>query len=150
MKKWYQVTFSAKMDDDDIQAMNGCFYQAMDEAMEIKECANLKIEEEKSNGPIYSLRGPQFYKMEMVFSLDLLDPFIEKDSVQLKISQTVPFIPTLENLKLYEGTLKGQSIGENMEIAAAHFLHYNYLYPVDCPAEAQQDKQSNVSGQSGG
>ena len=43
-KKWYTVTFSAKMSEDDVMAMEDCFYQAMEEAMEIYECANLNIE----------------------------------------------------------------------------------------------------------
>lgn len=42
-KKWYTVTFSAKMSEDDIRAMNNCFYQAMEEAMEISPCAALDI-----------------------------------------------------------------------------------------------------------
>lgn len=45
-KKWYTVTFSAEMTEDDVRAMKKCFYDAMREAMEISPCANLKIEEE--------------------------------------------------------------------------------------------------------
>lgn len=45
-KKWYTVTFSAEMSEDDIRAMKKCFYDAMEEAMEIGLCANLKIKEE--------------------------------------------------------------------------------------------------------
>lgn len=43
-KQWYTVSFSAKMTEDDVKAMYGCFYQAMEEAMEIDECAALDIE----------------------------------------------------------------------------------------------------------
>lgn len=43
-KKWYTVTFSAKMSDDDVRAMKKCFYDAMEEGMWISECANLNIE----------------------------------------------------------------------------------------------------------
>lgn len=42
-KKWYTVSFSAKMTEDDVRAMKKCFYDAMDEAMQISPCANLNI-----------------------------------------------------------------------------------------------------------
>lgn len=55
VKKWYTIRFSAKLDKDDIRAMNNCFYEAMDEFMLISECENLKIEmepgEEKDSSP---------------------------------------------------------------------------------------------------
>ena len=44
MKKWYNVSFQAKMDENDIKAMKSCFYQAMDESMGIAECAALDID----------------------------------------------------------------------------------------------------------
>lgn len=43
-KKWYTITFNAKMTEDDVRAMKKCFYDAMEEAMEISPCANLDIE----------------------------------------------------------------------------------------------------------
>lgn len=46
MKQWHTITFSAKLDQDDIKAMNKCFYDAMKESMEISECANLMIRAE--------------------------------------------------------------------------------------------------------
>lgn len=46
MKQWHTITFSAKLDQDDIKAMNKCFYDAMNESMEILECANLIIRAE--------------------------------------------------------------------------------------------------------
>lgn len=42
-KLWYKVTFSAKMSEDDVRAMKKCFYDAMEEAMEIGPCAALDI-----------------------------------------------------------------------------------------------------------
>jgi hypothetical protein len=45
-KKWYTVTFSAKMSEDDVRAMKKCFYDAMEEAMEISPCADLNIKPE--------------------------------------------------------------------------------------------------------
>ena len=46
MKQWHTITFSANLDQDDIKAMNKCFYDAMKESMEISECANLMIRAE--------------------------------------------------------------------------------------------------------
>lgn len=43
-KLWYTVTFSAKMSEDDVRAMKKCFYDAMEEAMQISPCSDLKIE----------------------------------------------------------------------------------------------------------
>lgn len=43
-KKWYTVTFSAEMTEDDVRAMNKCFYDAMEEAMQISPCAALDIQ----------------------------------------------------------------------------------------------------------
>lgn len=46
LKKWYTITFSAKLDENDVRAMGSCFYEAMEESMLISECSNLKIEAE--------------------------------------------------------------------------------------------------------
>lgn len=43
-KKWYKVTFYASMTDDDVRAMKNCFFNAMDEAMQIDNCSGLDIE----------------------------------------------------------------------------------------------------------
>lgn len=50
-KQWYTITFSAKMTEDDVRAMKKCFYDAMEEAMQISPCADLKIklEDEEVN-----------------------------------------------------------------------------------------------------
>jgi hypothetical protein len=45
-KKWYTVTFSAKMSEDDVRAMKKCFYDAMEESMQISPCAGLNIKPE--------------------------------------------------------------------------------------------------------
>lgn len=47
-KKWYTVSFSAKMSEDDVRAMKKCFYDAMEEAMEISPCAGLDIKLEEN------------------------------------------------------------------------------------------------------
>ena len=51
-KKWYTVTFSAEMSEDDVRAMQKCFYDAMEEAMQISPCAGLKIIEEECKCPL--------------------------------------------------------------------------------------------------
>ena len=47
-KKWFTITFNAKMNIEDIRAMNKYFYETMEKSMNINECAGLKIAEEKS------------------------------------------------------------------------------------------------------
>lgn len=49
-KKWYKVTFYAEMSEDDVKAMKGNFYSAMEEAMEIPGCEGLEIEEDTEIG----------------------------------------------------------------------------------------------------
>ena len=49
MKKWYTITFSAKLDENDVRAMGSCFYEAMNESMLIQECTDLEIKEEEKD-----------------------------------------------------------------------------------------------------
>lgn len=42
-KEWYTISFQAKMNDNDIKAMKSCFYDAMEQAMQITDCRNLNI-----------------------------------------------------------------------------------------------------------
>lgn len=51
MKKTYKITFMAELTEDDIKAMNGCFYQAMNESMEIDDVWGLEIEEDEDDAP---------------------------------------------------------------------------------------------------
>lgn len=46
----YKITFNAELSEDDVRAMNKCFYDAMNEAMGIVEIWGLnldKVEEQK-------------------------------------------------------------------------------------------------------
>jgi hypothetical protein len=43
-KLWYTVSFSAKMTKEDVKAMKKCFYDVMEESMQIKPCAALDVE----------------------------------------------------------------------------------------------------------
>jgi hypothetical protein len=49
MKKTYTITFKAELTEDDLKAMQGCFYQAMNESMEISEVWGLEIKEDKED-----------------------------------------------------------------------------------------------------
>ena len=49
MKKTYTITFKAELTEDDLKAMKGCFYQAMNESMEISEVWGLEIKEDKED-----------------------------------------------------------------------------------------------------
>jgi hypothetical protein len=48
MKKTYKITFRAELTEDDLNAMQSCFYDAMNESMEIEEVWGLEIEEDKN------------------------------------------------------------------------------------------------------
>ncbi len=43
--KWYRISFSARLSPDDLKAMKKCFFDAMNESMEIYDLENLVIEE---------------------------------------------------------------------------------------------------------
>lgn len=43
----YKITFEANLNEDDVRAMNKCFYDAMNESMGIEEVWGLKLEKVK-------------------------------------------------------------------------------------------------------
>lgn len=43
--KWYRISFSAKLTADDLRAMKKCFFDAMNESMEIYDLEGLEIKE---------------------------------------------------------------------------------------------------------
>jgi hypothetical protein len=45
-KKWYTVSFQAKMSEEDIRAMNKYFYETMADSMQITECCPLDIDDD--------------------------------------------------------------------------------------------------------
>jgi hypothetical protein len=45
--KWYRISFSAKLSENDLRAMNKCFFDALNESMNIYDLADLVIEEDK-------------------------------------------------------------------------------------------------------
>lgn len=48
MKKTYKITFRTELSEDDLNAMQSCFYDAMNESMKIEEVWGLEIEEDKN------------------------------------------------------------------------------------------------------
>lgn len=59
MKKTYTITFKAELTEDDVKAMNKCFFDAMNEAMDIHELWGLEIKEDK----IPDIKEAQKYTM---------------------------------------------------------------------------------------
>lgn len=45
MKRVYKITFYAELNEDDVRAMNDCFYQAMNESMDIYGLYGLELED---------------------------------------------------------------------------------------------------------
>ena len=43
-KRWYTISFQAKLDDSDIKAMNNHFFDAMEVEMCVSECRALDID----------------------------------------------------------------------------------------------------------
>ena len=64
MKKTYKITFMAELTEDDVKAMNGCFYQAINESMEIEDVWGLEIEEDDSDDTP-DIRDAQKYTMHI-------------------------------------------------------------------------------------
>ena len=44
MKRVYKITFKAELTEDDVNAMQSCFYQAMNESMDIYGLYGLNLE----------------------------------------------------------------------------------------------------------
>lgn len=68
MKKTYTITFKAELTEDDIKAMNKCFFDAMNEAMDIHKLWGLEIKEDK----IPDIKEAQKYTMHWEDVVDRL------------------------------------------------------------------------------
>lgn len=77
-KQWYTVSFSAKMTEEDVRAMKNCFYQAMEEAMQISPCAALDIELEDD-------QDEEEYEEIEFFGSDMGDIYAEKYAKKAKL-----------------------------------------------------------------
>ena len=51
MKKVYKITFYAELNEDDLNAMQSCFYQAMNESMDIYGLYGLELEDTGAKVP---------------------------------------------------------------------------------------------------
>lgn len=68
-KKTYLITFKAELSEDDVRAMNKCFYDAMNESMEISPCWDLKLEpvkEPKSELPAWEFKKDDLSLEELI------------------------------------------------------------------------------------
>ena len=45
MKKVYKITFYAELNEDDVKAMQSCFYDVMNESMDIYDMYGLTLED---------------------------------------------------------------------------------------------------------
>ena len=63
MKKTYEITFKANLTEDDVRAMNGCFYNAMNEGMDIFDLWDLELKEIHSEEP--DVKDLQIYTMHI-------------------------------------------------------------------------------------
>ena len=62
-KKWYRVTFNAEMSKDDVRAMKKCFYEAMEDSMQIGPCSDLDMTiDDKSDGMTIERKAELFDK----------------------------------------------------------------------------------------
>lgn len=99
-----------------------------------------------------------FYHMIMVFDIDvslrdinkitqMLDGgrFIMQNALTMTIEQTVPFVPTQENLRQYEEALVDgiNKSDTTYHAERAHFRHYKLFEPV---SEKQTDNPPAVTG----
>ena len=89
MEKWYKVEFYAKMTDDDIRAMQSCFYAAMNEAMGIPECEGLKITEEVDEDPVADIvLGEDDYILgedgQIKIDKQVFDDFVKNTYINIK------------------------------------------------------------------
>ena len=74
MKKTYTITFKAELTEDDVKAMNKCFFDAMNEAMDIHELWGLEIKEDK----IPDIKEAQKYTMHWE---DIVDGLYACDTI---------------------------------------------------------------------
>ena len=51
MKKVYKITFYAELNEDDVNAMQSCFYDAMNESMDIYGLYGLELEDTGAEVP---------------------------------------------------------------------------------------------------
>lgn len=61
--KTYTITFKASLTEDDVKAMKGCFYQTMNESMEISEVWGLEIKEDEGFDEEPDIKDAQKYTM---------------------------------------------------------------------------------------
>lgn len=114
MKKWYQVSFFAKMDENDIKAMKNHFFVTMEEDMQIPECEGLQIDEDTD---------PEYEADDYIVELEKGDYDIDEYGI-LRIDTSV-----FDAFAEY-GTLEVHFIDEDNKISHYEMLSEdeNYIY----------------------
>ena len=98
-KLWYTVTFSAAMTEDDVRAMKKCFYDAMEEAMEIGPCANLNIK----------LEDAQDKEADLVLDCDAYELDLRTGNIKVDNSVFDAFVPnTYINIRFVDDNVEGR------------------------------------------
>ena len=90
-KKWYKVSFYAKLSEDDVHALNKYFYDTMVEAMDVSAVEGLEIEEDE---PVDAEENADIVLEEDDYQLDkngnlridksVFDDFVEDDYIDIK------------------------------------------------------------------
>lgn len=75
--KTYKITFKAELTEDDLNAMQSCFYQAMNESMEIEEVWGLEIEEDKTEDDFLEPNNGFYHIHDCVDALESCDTIEE-------------------------------------------------------------------------
>lgn len=70
MKKTYQVTFKAELSEDDVRAMKKCFFDAMNESMDICDLWDLELTEVKDTPKTFNHVNDIWSALEACETLD--------------------------------------------------------------------------------
>lgn len=105
-----------------------------------RDCSDIDKREESCVLYTYSTR---FYDMELVFKLSVSDialnnatkflsneHIIIPDAFDFKLTMTLPFIPSKEEIQEYEDIIKSQKEINGKLIEQVRFAGYNYVYPA--------------------
>ena len=91
MKKTYKITFMAELTEDDVRAMKGCFYQAMNESMEIDDVWGLEIEEDDSDDELDNNSIEDLHKYTMHID-DIVDDLYNCENID-EVNDLLDSIP---------------------------------------------------------
>lgn len=119
-KKTYRVTFMADLTEDDVRAMNKCFYDAMNESMGIEQLWELKLEEIKFDG-----EPNQDCEQISLFDYDL-DESQEVNDYIINVGHDEDNLTPFDSAHTYE---------EGIEKCEKHFEDWEFIELVYMPQE---------------